>query len=336
MTAKSPLSIVHVAAPARFGGLETVLASLLPAQLEIGDSVCLIAVLTHEDAADHPLVESLQESNVTVCPVVIDTRQYLRERAVVRDILLARAADICHTHGYRSDVIDASVARRAGVKTVSTVHGYTGGGWKNRAYEWIQTRTFRRFDAVAAVSTRLETDLLARGVSSSRLHVVRNSWTAPSDPLTRTEACRELGVPPEGERVGWVGRLNAEKGPDVFVRAAAQVQAPGATFSIIGAGALEPDCRSLAESLELGGVTWHGAIARASRFLRAFDCLVLSSWTEGTPMILLEAMAAEVPTLGDRQSAVERAAAARRRLDADFAVSPWAARYRDIYRSILG
>jgi glycosyltransferase involved in cell wall biosynthesis len=42
---------------------------------------------------------------------------------------------------------------------------------------------------------------------------------------------------------------------------------------------------------------FHGAVADARRFLAAFDVIVISSRTEGSPMVLLEAMAAEVPII---------------------------------------
>ena len=41
----------------------------------------------------------------------------------------------------------------------------------------------------------------------------------------------------------------------------------------------------------------HGTVPSAGRLLKAFDVLVLSARTEGTPMILFEAMGAEVPVL---------------------------------------
>src|SRR2546429_211481 len=71
---------------------------------------------------------------------------------------------IVHTDGYRPDVVDASVARRRGIPTVTTVHGFTGGGWKNGLYERLQRRAFRRLDAVVAASEPLKAQLTRAGV----------------------------------------------------------------------------------------------------------------------------------------------------------------------------
>src|SRR5713101_3623616 len=83
---------------------------------------------------------------------------------------------VVHTHGYRPDVVDAGAARRLGIPTVTTVHGFTGGGWKNRFYERVQRRSHRRFDAVVAVSRPLVEQLLRDGVPPRRLHLVQNAW----------------------------------------------------------------------------------------------------------------------------------------------------------------
>ena len=101
-------------------------------------------------------------------------RAYLRERAAIARLLREVRPDVVHTHGYRPDVLDAGVARGQGIAVVTTVHGFTGGGWKNRVYEWLQCRAFRRFDAVVAVSRPLVGLLERRGHPVSL--VVRVIW----------------------------------------------------------------------------------------------------------------------------------------------------------------
>src|SRR2546429_548043 len=79
-------------------------------------------------------------------------------------------------------VVDAGAARRLGIPVVTTVHGYTGGSWRNRLYERLQRRAFRRFDAVVAVSQRLADSLTHDGVPRDRVHLIRNAW-AGAEPL---------------------------------------------------------------------------------------------------------------------------------------------------------
>ncbi len=65
---------------------------------------------------------------------------------------------------------------------------------------------------------------------------------------------------------------------------------------MIGSGPLEGEMRELARELGIEDrVRWAGAVASAGELLSAFDVFVMSSRTEGTPMVLLEAMQAGVP-----------------------------------------
>ena len=264
-----------------------------------------------------------------------------------------------HTHGYRTDVIDASAARRSKLPTVTTVHGFTGvGGWRGRVYEYLQRRAFRRFDAVVAVSRPLVTLLRNAGVSADRVHMIPNAY-APGEFIARDDARRSLGLG-DGFIAGWIGRLSQEKAPDVFVAALDLVDGAIAG-AIIGSGREAP--RHSPRVILLG------QIADAARMMKAFDVLVLSSRTEGTPMVLFEAMAAKVPVVAtavggvpdvvsdneallvlperpdalaraiaavrdDPAAARTRAAAAAKRLATEYAVGPWVDRYAAVYQGV--
>lgn len=366
-----PLSVAHVLAPAPFGGLETVVSTLAPALVREGAEVTVCLVLTPGQAGDHSVARALRDTGVTVECWEVPVRGYREERRRIAELVDRKAPDIVHTHGYRPDVVDAPVARRMGVPTVTTVHGRVGGTWKGRVYEWVQTRAFRAFDAVVAVSEKLERELEAEGVPTDRLHLVPNAWEPSLPPLSRQAARRRLGLPDEVPVVGWLGRMSPEKAPEVLALAAARVRDDSALFSFIGDGPQRRECEGLVRDEDLAErVYFHGEMPDASRLLAAFDVFVLSSWTEGTPMALLEAISAGVPVVTtavggvpdvvsdseahlcgagsfeaisraiddvlDRpEEALARARAAKRRLEAEFAVAPWARRHLDLYRALV-
>jgi len=357
--------------PTAVGGMQGVVRALAAGHRRRGHEVALAAVMPGPAAGEPPLLPSLRAAGVAVHVVPVAVRGYRRERAAVAALCRSLAPDLVHTHGYRPDVVDAPAARRLGLPVVTTVHGFTGGGWKNRIYERLQLRAFRRFDAVVAVSAPLAEQLARAGTPRERIHLLRNAWTGSGTALGRAEARRALGLPAEGPVVGWIGRLTPEKGPDVMVRAAAALADLGVTTAMVGDGPEGARGRELAARLGIAGrVVWPGIVAEAGRLLAAFDVFVLSSRSEGTPMVLFEAMAASVPVvatgvggvpdvvggreavivpaedpaalagavravLADPGAAAERARAAAERLRTEFAEDPWLRRYEEVYGGVL-
>ena len=360
--------VLHVVAPMRAGGLEQVVASLAAAQRAAGAEAGAMVVL--EPGTDEPqLLPALRAGDVAVHVLRVGARQYAAEWAAVARMVRELQPDVVHTHGYRADVLAGASARRAGAPVVSTVHGFTGGTRRNRFYEWLQVRALRRCDAVAAVSRPLAERLRAERVPADRLVCVRNGF-APMPTLPRADARAALGLPADARVVGWVGRLSREKGPDVALRALAALARRGdhsTLLAIVGEGR---EAEKLGAQAQEAGLTirlrWVGLRPRAAEVLRAFDAFLLSSRTEGTPITLLEAMAAGVPIVATRvggvpdvvsseeallvasedadamataletiaqdpEAARRRARRARERLGAQFAVEPWVAAYERIY-----
>src|SRR5260370_19539367 len=133
-------------------------------------------------------------------------------------------------------------------------------------------------------------------VPADRIHVVQNTWQEPAPPLDRSTARRGLGVSAEGFRIGWVGRLSAEKGPDVGLDGLVQLTHVPISVSIVGNGKEQQSLLARAKRLGVEQqIRWHGVVPDAARHFAAFDVFVLSSRTEATPIVLFEAMAAGVP-----------------------------------------
>jgi glycosyltransferase involved in cell wall biosynthesis len=364
------LTIIHILALGPVGGLLRVVEALALGQRLQGHDVHVVAV-REPGGGEHPMITALEAAGVCVIQLELPSRGYLRERAAVAELCQRLRPHLVHTHGYRPDVVDGPVARRLGVPVVTTVHGFTGGDRKNRFYEWLQCRAYRRYDAVVAVSQRLAGELAGTGIAPARIHTVPNAWGETSVPLERGEARRALGLDESGFHIGWVGRVSHEKGLDTLLAALRHLGELPYTLSILGDGRERAGLEEgLAASPELAQrVRWHGIVADAGRYFPAFDLYLLSSRTEGTPIALFEAMAAGIPiattnvggvpdvvstgeallvppedpaalarairiVYDDPAAAATRARAARARLNAEFAFEPWIDRYDTIYRSL--
>lgn len=362
--------VLHALAPAPVGGLESVVTMLAREWACRGGRVA-IAMALDPGALVPAGIATLAAAGVELFPFWTAPRAYWRERADYLRIYREWQPAVVHSHGYRADLLAGPAAGALGLSRVSTFHGFTGGGWKNRLYEYLQIRAARRCDAAIAVSAPIRARLLRSHVSPARVHLIPNALVRRAAVLDRTAARAELGLAPTATVIGWVGRLSPEKGPDILLRAMPHLADPAWRVSMIGDGPLRAELGEMVDQRGLADrVSWHGLIPDAARCYAAFDCLVLSSRTEGTPIVLLEAMAGGIPVIATRvggvpdvvredegllvapedpealaaavrtvlidpAGAASRAARAATRVARDYAPGPWLDRHADLYRSIL-
>lgn len=358
------MRILHVLAPAPYGGLERVVAALTAGMSARGHDVHVAAVLECEGEG-HPF---LRELRVPAHVIRAPGRAYGAEMAAVGALRHSLRPHVVHTHGYRADVLHGRPAGATGIPSTTTVHGFTGGGPRNQLYEAMQRLALRRFDAVVAVSEPLARQLRVT-VPGDRVRTIPNAWSPVEPPLPRADARARLGIGAGEFVAGWVGRLSHEKGADVLLDALPAL--PGARASFLGDGADEAALRARAARRGTADrVRWHGAVPEAAALYGAFDVFVLSSRTEGTPIALFEAIAAGVPVVAARVGGVPdvvgpgeawlvppddpaalaaaladvraspdqaraRADAARRRLETVFGCVPWLDAYESLYGSLV-
>ncbi|MBI1722482.1 MAG: glycosyltransferase [Gemmatimonadetes bacterium] len=361
--------VVHVIAPAPYGGAESVVRALCVGAARHGREPHVAALLQTADGSR--FVEQLRREAIPVTELRCGRRRYRTEARVLAELLGRLGAGVVHTHVYHADVVGYWAARATRLPVVATVHGFTRGDLKNRLYEWLDVRLLRRFDAAICVSESVRLRVLGAGVPAPRVHLVPNGYVERAR-LTREDARAELGLTPEARVVGWIGRLGHEKGPDVFMDVVTDSGLSGVVGAIVGDGPLHPALEArLAQAGPRGGeIRLVGARPEAGSLLAAFDALAITSRTEGLPMVLLEAMAARVPivsfavggipdvldegsawlvppgdtarlrealrvALNDREEAERRAARARTILDDRFGLAGWLEQVEAVYDRVI-
>jgi len=296
------LKIVQLAAPVEAGGAERVIEALAVGHHRRGHDVT-VGTLLLDRGDEHPFVKRLRSFGVRVHPIRVRSRGYRRERQEVSALCRDLRPDVVHFHGYRLEIVDRPVVTRLGIPTVTTMHGFNNsqGGLKDRLIVWLQRRNYRRFDAIIPVSRSLFDQVSAEGLGSDKAHLIPNAWSGFQEPLPRAEARRELGLDEDASVIGWVGRLFAVKGGDVFLRALSHLPRPRPVAAMVGYGPEADRLTGLAKDLGLtDDVRFYPHIRNAGRYFRAFDTFVLSSRFEGLPIVLFEAMAARTPIVATR------------------------------------
>lgn len=163
----------------------------------------------------------------------------------------------------------------------------------------IQSLTHR----IVAVSQDVKMRLVAyEGISNDRIDVIYNGVRNPSavSDERRRELRGELGLEPDDFIIGSVGRLDAIKNIPLLLRA---FQEAGKTsrklkLMLVGDGPEKEALSNLVGKLQIEkDVVFTGYRKDATDLLQCMDAFVLCSFSEGTSMALLEAMAAGVPVI---------------------------------------
>lgn len=150
---------------------------------------------------------------------------------------------------------------------------------------------------------------LALGVPANHLNIVRNGVDVSkfirddSDDSFR----KMIGVSPAATLIGFVGRLEYEKGPDQFLKAARMIhnEKPDIHFVIVGEGSMAKELDKLCLQLQLTNYVHFVKWQKANwKVYPALDLLAHTSRSDGTSLVLLEAMACGVPTVAVRVGGV--------------------------------
>lgn len=276
------------------GGQERVALDLATEQKRAGSRVAAIAL------ADGGIRREFDDAQIPT--EVIEKRRGIDLMLPLR---LARAlrgydVDVVHTHNPQALIWGAPAARIIDAALVHTKHGANPSTERQLR---LRRAAARLADAYVAVSsTTAEVARQKREVPESKL------WTIPNGidlsrflrpPGEAAAVRRELAIPPTAAVVITVARLAPEKNQVLLIRAFAPLASAARQLVIVGDGseraALEAERSRLGPSARY--VHLLGVRNDAPRLLGAADLFVLSSSTEGLPLVIPEAMAAHLPVV---------------------------------------
>jgi len=213
----------------------------------------------------------------------------------LRGLLRQRRPDVVHGHSSIGGVLARVVATPGRFARVYTPNGLAAG----RSATAVERVLGPVTDRLVAVSPSERDEVLRRRlVPPDRVVTIPNGIVA-DEPLPAD--LRALAAIPDGVRlVGSMGRLAAQKAPEVLVAAFGAIARarPDVHFVVIGDG---PQRALFEEAVAVAGLgpRLHHLIAvpEAARYLGGLDVFVLASRFEGGPYAPLEAMRAGVPVV---------------------------------------
>lgn len=294
------LNVLHLLSSSGYYGAERWVVALAN-NLNRTEVNCELAVMYDGAGPPSELVENFP------APVADQHHFYQRSKFdptviwTLRELINQQSIDIICSHGYKSDLVALPAARLAGIRCVSTPHGFGSGlSWKMRMYIRLGVMSLRRFDKVVPLSATLFQMLLEQGVSQDKLQLIENSVDLGTiDAMV--PASHQNG--PNGKvRIGYVGRLVDGKQVDHIIRVFASLlnernrDLKEFELYIVGDGPDRASLELLADELGCGNnVVFTGFVEDGLSLLRTLSLFVMASNSEGIPRCVMEAFALRVP-----------------------------------------
>lgn len=216
-------------------------------------------------------------------------------RALV-EVIRKQNIDIIHTHGYKSDIIGVIAAKVAGIKSVSSPHGFGEiQGFKMKLFVKLGCFSFRFFNWVVPLSEELFNDVLNRGCPEHKLVLIKNGVDLKEVEMVRDTVLVEKLYKNE---IGYIGRLSPGKQVDQIIRAFYSLYKENSelNLTIVGDGPCRQELEALTHTLGCNeNVHFLGFRDDRLELLKRFDAFVLASKAEGIPRCLMESMGMGIP-----------------------------------------
>jgi L-malate glycosyltransferase len=224
----------------------------------------------------------------------------------LRDIIRQEKIDIVHAHQYTPLFYSVPAAKLAGrIKVVYTEHGRLfpdSRRWKRYIFNPLLALGVDHLVSISE-STR---QAMAHfdNFPLRRIQVIHNGVVFNGRPQIDLQAKRRsLGIDDHARIVGTAARLDRIKNFPMMFRAFRQVlvELPEACLLIAGEGPMERDLKQYALDLGIAEKVYFLGMRRdLHEIYELYEVFLLSSWTEGISVTLLEAMSHRLPTVATK------------------------------------
>lgn len=300
----TPIKVLHFICSTGFYGAEKWILAL--ANNSDPSLVTSELVVTKErENQDLQLVRDFNALGMTSHEVKMSGRFDPRAIKALVKLIKDQQVDILHSHGYKSDILGIIAAKVAGIKCITTPHGFEKtNDRKLEMFIAAGCRTFKYFDYTVPLSRELYADVQKYNVPDEKIIYIRNGvdlkdivYRKPAEnPVVRADN-EPLNLP-EKKTIGFIGQMIDRKNVrhllDVFDKLATENS--GLELVLLGDGISRVKFEEYADTLSSRGrISFLGFQTDPLSYLKTFDLFVMCSTLEGIPRCLMESMAMGVP-----------------------------------------
>lgn len=304
--------VMHVIARLNIGGPAVHVLGLASGMRAEQFDVTVVAGVPREDEGDMTAMLDRVGVSYQIIPSMgrsLSPLDDIASLARLFSLIRRLRPDIVHTHTAKAGALGRIGATLARVPVIlHTFHGHVFRGYWNSGRSllvvYLERILARLATAIITVSDSVRSDLLEfRIAPPERVHVLPLGMDLEafvSCDAKRGEFRAELGIVDGVPLVGIVGRLVPIKNHSLFLQAANQLIRAGfeGRFVIVGGGELAAGLLATACDLGIANrVYFVGWRRDLDRIYADLNVVVNAAINEGTPVALIEAMAARVPVV---------------------------------------
>lgn len=239
---------------------------------------------------------------------VIDERFRFDTRVIheLKKVVERVQPNVIQSHNVKSHFLMRLSGLWREIPWIAFRHGYTTTDWKMRAYNQLDRWSLRKAHRVVTMNRIFAHQLTQTGATVEGMRILHNAVDVEGFlKVSDSEAARlksKLSIGEEERVIIAIGRLSLEKGHFDLIKAFARLVQAQATLQtklvIVGEG---PERERLEQEIDALQIKEHvrfaGQVSDVKPFYAIADVMVLPSHSEGSPNVLLEAMAAQVPVV---------------------------------------
>jgi glycosyltransferase involved in cell wall biosynthesis len=289
-------NIMHITFDMRIGGTEMVIKNIIDGS---DTTLFTMAILCIESPLG-PFAEDLKKDNIRFFESNRQPGFDIKLIKKIRCIIKHNSIDIIHCHQYTPWVYGVIAAALTKTKVIFTEHGRfhpDSCTWKRKLVNPI-LNLFT--DQVTAISKATKQALVEfENISESSIDVVYNGIAPLAVVQSNVDKLRaELSIPDSHKILGTIARFDPIKNHIMMLKAFEMVieQHPNTTLIIVGDGQERKNIEACIKQLNIAkNVILTGYQTKPHNYLALMDIYLLSSFSEGTSMTLLEAMSLGKP-----------------------------------------
>ena len=252
-------------------------------------------------AGESPVAAAARNAGLPVATISERHRWDTQAIPQLRRIIAEYRPDILESRNIKSHFLVRALGLHRQYPWVAWNHGYTERDWLDRTYSQLDRWSLQAAFRVVTVCRPFAETLERRGIDRRKITILHNFVKpfvpAPTEDIERLR--RSLGVQNQAVILA-VGRLSSEKGQAILLQAAARLEkmneAPDFRVVVVGDGPEQENLQRLTARL---GIGQRIVMAGFQTDVRPYYCLstllALPSYSEGSPNVVLEAMAAGLP-----------------------------------------